>query len=48
MAMYGVRKDRVLELVEAGGCRLLDVEANSVAGPQWTSYRYAVTRPGGS
>ena len=47
MAMYGVRKGRMIELIEAGGCRLLDVQANGVAGPKWTSYRYAVKRPSG-
>jgi SAM-dependent methyltransferase len=42
--VHGVRKQRVMALIERSGCRLLDVQRQDVAGPQWISYRYAVVR----
>jgi len=45
MEMYGVPKERVIALVGRSGCRIVDVATNDAAGPEWASYRYAVTRP---
>jgi trans-aconitate methyltransferase len=44
MDMYGLRKNRVIALVEKSGCRILDVSPNECAGPEWSSYRYAAVR----
>jgi len=44
MDVYGIRKERVIALLENSGAYVLDVEPNDAAGPEWTSYRYAVTR----
>jgi SAM-dependent methyltransferase len=44
MEMYGVPQRRVLKLLERQGGQVLDVQANESAGPEWTSYRYAVVR----
>src|ERR1700735_1712624 len=44
MDMYGLRKNRAIALVEKSGCRVVDVTPNECAGPEWTSYRYAVIR----
>jgi trans-aconitate methyltransferase len=42
MDMYGISKAEVLALLESAGTRVLDVRENTAAGPEWTSYRYAV------
>jgi SAM-dependent methyltransferase len=44
LAMYGVPKRRVLDLLEKTGCRVLDVTLNDAALPEWTGYRYAAVR----
>jgi len=44
MSMYGLPKGQVIALVERIGCRVLDVTPNFMAGPEWTSYRYAAVR----
>jgi trans-aconitate methyltransferase len=46
MDMYGVRKQQVIDFMERCGCRVLGVEPNYMAGPEWSSYRYAVVRLG--
>ena len=42
MDVYGIPKHRVIALLEREGARVLDVQPNDSAGPEWTSYRYAV------
>jgi SAM-dependent methyltransferase len=44
MDVYGIPKQRVIALLERSGARLLDVQPNDAAGPEWTSYRYVVSR----
>jgi SAM-dependent methyltransferase len=46
--MYGVPKDEVLEAIMSGGGQVLDVLPDSLAGPEWTSYFYIVTKSGSS
>jgi trans-aconitate methyltransferase len=41
MEVYGVGRRQVTALIERSGYRILDVEPNEAAGPEWTSYRYA-------
>ncbi len=44
IAMYGMRKRRVVRWLETHGGRVVDVERQDAAGPEWIGYRYAVTR----
>jgi SAM-dependent methyltransferase len=44
MEMYGLPKRSVIALLERNGGRILDVQPDVSAGPEWISYRYAATR----
>jgi SAM-dependent methyltransferase len=44
MDVYGIPKQRVIALLERSGARVLDVQPNDAAGPEWTSYRYVASR----
>ncbi len=43
MDVYGTPRRRVIGLLEGAGARVLDVQPNDAAGPEWTSYRYTVS-----
>jgi hypothetical protein len=43
MYMNGMARERVTGLLESQGGRVLEVEANGDAGPQYESFLYAVT-----
>jgi SAM-dependent methyltransferase len=44
MEMYGVEKDKVIELLKSRGARVLDIREDGFAGPEWISYQYFATR----
>jgi SAM-dependent methyltransferase len=44
MDVYGIPKRRLISLLERSGARVLDVQPNDAAGPEWTSYRYVASR----
>ena len=44
MDMHGVRKPKVISLLENNGCRVLDAVQNPYAGKEWIGYRYAAVR----
>jgi ubiquinone/menaquinone biosynthesis C-methylase UbiE len=44
MYMNGISRDRVVALLESHGGKVMDVEANTDAGPQYESFLYAVAR----
>jgi SAM-dependent methyltransferase len=44
MEMYGIRRERVVALLEAHGARLRVIEEDAIAGPEWLSWRYFATR----
>lgn len=44
MYMNGISRERVIALLELHGGKVLEVEANGDAGPQYESYLYAVTQ----
>ena len=44
MDVYGIPKQRVIGMLKRSGARVLDVQPNDAAGPEWTSYRYVVSR----
>jgi ubiquinone/menaquinone biosynthesis C-methylase UbiE len=44
MYMNGIGRERVIALLESYGGRVIEVEANSDAGPEYESFLYAVTR----
>jgi len=44
MDMHCVPKQVVLDTLEAAGGRLLDVQMDESAGPEFDGYRYAVVR----
>jgi SAM-dependent methyltransferase len=44
MEMYGVPREVVLRDLEECGGRLVDAQPDSSAGPEWESWRYAVSR----
>jgi SAM-dependent methyltransferase len=43
MYMNGISRERVIALLEREGGRLVDVEPNTDAGPEYESFSYAVT-----
>jgi SAM-dependent methyltransferase len=43
MEMYGIRRERVVALLKAQGARLLVIEEDPIAGPEWLSWRYFAT-----
>lgn len=44
MDMHGIRKPKVISLLENNGCRVLDTVQNQYAGKEWICYRYAAVR----
>jgi len=42
--MHGIPKPEVAELLTSVGARLLHVEEDTFAGPEWLSYLYFVTK----
>jgi hypothetical protein len=44
MEMYGVEKDNVIEALQSGGARVLDILEDGSAGPEWISYQYFATK----
>ena len=44
MEMYTVPRAQVLELIETGGCRHVDVVENAAAGPGYESWRYCIVK----
>jgi trans-aconitate methyltransferase len=46
MDMYGTPRDRVVRLVEEAGARIIDVQADSQAGPHWIGHRYYIRKHG--
>ena len=42
--MHGIPKTEVTELLSSAGARLLHVEEDTFAGPEWLSYLYFVTK----
>ena len=42
--MYGVKRERVLEVIGGAGGEALDVQPDEAAGPQWEGFRYLVAR----
>jgi SAM-dependent methyltransferase len=44
MYMNGIDRPRVVALLEKHGGRVIEIESNEGAGPEYESYRYAVTR----
>jgi ubiquinone/menaquinone biosynthesis C-methylase UbiE len=44
MYMNGISRDRVVALLESHGGRVIEVEPNGDAGPQYESFLYAVAR----
>jgi SAM-dependent methyltransferase len=45
MEMYGIEKDGIIEVLQSGGARVLDVLEDGSAGPEWISYQYFATKP---
>jgi SAM-dependent methyltransferase len=48
MEMYGIPRAEVVAQLESRGARVIEVEEDPIAGEQWLSYRYYVTRPEGT
>jgi len=46
MDMYGIKQEKVMELLEANGAKVLDIQENSSAGKEWISFQYCVTKTG--
>ncbi|MBD1905968.1 class I SAM-dependent methyltransferase [Funiculus sociatus GB2-A5] len=44
MEMYGIQKDVVLELIDCGGGKLIDVQQDFSVGQGWLSYLYCVIK----
>lgn len=44
MDMYGIKQEKVMELLEANGAKVLDIQENSSAGQEWISFQYCVTK----
>jgi SAM-dependent methyltransferase len=44
MEMHGVPKAQVIDLLRMSGGQVIDVQRYDVAGDQWVSYRYCVTK----
>lgn len=44
MEMYGVPRKTVVEDLERCGARVIEVQPDQGAGPEWESFRYAVTK----
>ncbi|MCX7048071.1 MAG: class I SAM-dependent methyltransferase [Candidatus Sumerlaeota bacterium] len=42
--MHGIKREEVTKFLEENGASILDVTPNAEAGPDWTSYRYCVSR----
>jgi SAM-dependent methyltransferase len=45
MEMYGIEKDKVVEVLQSAGARVLDTREDGFAGPEWISYQYFATKP---
>jgi SAM-dependent methyltransferase len=44
MEMYGIPKLQVLDIVASAGGHVLDVQPESIAGQEWNSYTYCITK----
>lgn len=42
--VYGIKKDKVLEFLCSNGGEILDIKQNKVAGEEWISFNYYVTK----
>jgi hypothetical protein len=42
--MYGVLRGDVLSGLAMAGGEVIDVQRDQLAGPEWESYRYAITK----
>jgi hypothetical protein len=47
MEMHCIPQDKVLALLKAAGARVVAVSEGSASGPEYESFHYLVTRPGG-
>jgi ubiquinone/menaquinone biosynthesis C-methylase UbiE len=43
--MHGVPRTEVLQIIQAAGGNMIEVQAYNSAGPEWASFRYWVTKP---
>jgi SAM-dependent methyltransferase len=46
MEMYGVPKEQILEVIVGAGGRVVHVQEDLSAGPEWTSYLYCAVKEG--
>jgi hypothetical protein len=44
MEMYAIPRRKVIRLLESSGARVLETTEDQMAGEEWLSYGYAVTR----
>jgi SAM-dependent methyltransferase len=44
MEMYGVEKDNIIEVLQSGGAKVLDILEDGSPGPEWISYQYFATK----
>lgn len=45
MGMYCVAQEKVTEVLESGGARVVDIRRDEFTGPKWISYQYFATKP---
>lgn len=44
MEMYGVKRDKVIDVLKSGGAKVLEIREDGSTGPEWVSYKYFATK----
>jgi len=44
MEMYGIKRKKIVELLEANGAKMLDVQQDNSAGEHWISFKYCASK----